>query len=156
PGLRRLAIMVNVSYPAAKKELAECQAACRTLGLEATVLELTGSDDIVPAFGSLHGGAEGLYVVAEALVDAHRARIAALALDAHLPTMFGATHMAESGGLMAYGPSLSALFRRAAEYVDKILRGTKPGDIPVEQPTKFDLVINLKIAKALDITIPPT
>jgi putative ABC transport system substrate-binding protein len=156
PGLRRLAIMANVSYPAAKKEMVECQAACRTFGLEATTLELRRPEDIAAAFDALHGSAEALYVVSEALVNTNHARIATLALGAHLPTMFGTRDLIESGGLMAYGPSLPALFRRAGDYVDKILHGTKPGDIPVEQPTKFAFVINLVTAKALGIAVPST
>jgi len=156
PGLRRLAIMVNVSYPAATQELAACQAACSVLGLEATVLELRRADDIAAAFDSLHGSAEALYVVSEALALTNHVRIATLALDARLPTMFGTADLMESAGLMAYGPNLPALFRRAADFVDKILHGTKPADIPVEQPTKFELVINLKTAKALGLTVPPT
>ena len=156
PGLRRLAIMVDVGYPAANKEFAECQTAARALGLEATVLELRSAEDIAAAFDSLHGNAEALYVVADALTNVNHARIATLALGARLPTMFGPSDLIGGGGLMSYGPSLLALFRRTGDYVDKILHGTKPGDIPVEQPTKFDLVINLKTAKALGLAVPPT
>jgi putative ABC transport system substrate-binding protein len=148
PGLRRLAIMVNVSYLATKNELAECQAVARALGLEATVLELR-------AFDTLQVGADALYVVAEALSETNHTRIATLALSARLPTMFG-TKVLERGGLMSYGPSLPALFRRAGDYVDKILRGTKPGDIPVEQPTNFIFAINLTTAKSLGLAVPPT
>jgi putative ABC transport system substrate-binding protein len=155
-GLRRLAIMVDVGYPAANKELVECRTAAGALGLEATVLELRSPDDIAAAFDSLHGNAEALYVVADALVVTNHARIATLALGARLPTMFGTNEGITAGGLMAYGPNVLALFRRTGDYVDKILRGTKPGDIPVEQPTKFDLVINLKTAKALGLAVPPT
>ena len=103
---------------------------------------------------SLHGGADALYVASEALSNTNHARIAALALDARLPTLFGTSALMERGGLMAYGARLPDLFRRAADYVDKILHGTKPGDIPVEQPTEFALVINLKTAKALGLPIP--
>jgi putative ABC transport system substrate-binding protein len=156
PGLRRVAIMANVTYPAAAKELAACQAACRALGLEATILELRQAEDIAAAFDSLHGNAEALYIVSDALLLSYHGRIATLALGARLPTIFGTTDLMEAGGLMAYGPNPLALFRRAADYVDKILRGTKPGDIPVEQPTKFELVINLTTAKALGLTVPPT
>jgi putative tryptophan/tyrosine transport system substrate-binding protein len=156
PGLRRLAIMVDVGYPAAKKDSAECQTAARALGLEVTVLELSSPEDIAAAFDSLHGNADALYVVADAMTNASHARIVALALAARLPTMFGTSDLIGVGGLMAYGPSLLALFRRTGDYVDKILHGTKPGDIPVEQPTKFDLVINLKTAKALGLAVPPT
>ena len=156
PGLRRLAIMVDVGYPAANKEFAECQTAARALGLEAIVLELRSPEDIATAFESLHGNAEALYIVADALTNVNHARIATLALGARLPTMFGPSDLIGGGGLMSYGPSLLALFRRTGDYVDKILHGTKPGDIPVEQPTKFDLVINLKTAKALGLAVPPT
>jgi putative ABC transport system substrate-binding protein len=156
PGLHRVAIMANVTYPAAAKELAACQAACRALGLEATILELRQAEDIAAAFESLHAKADALYLVAEALANSYHARIATLALGARLPTIFGTTDLMEAGGLMAYGPNLPAMFRRAADYVDKILRGTKPGDIPVEQPTTFELVINLTTAKALGLTVPPT
>jgi putative ABC transport system substrate-binding protein len=156
PGLRRLAIMVDVGYPAANKEFAECQTAAGALGLEAIVLELRSPEDIETAFDSLHGNAEALYVVADALTNVNHARIATLALGARLPTMFGPSDLIGAGGLMSYGPSLLALFRRTGDYVDKILHGTKPGDIPVEQPTKFDLVINLKTAKALGLAVPPT
>jgi putative ABC transport system substrate-binding protein len=155
PGLRRLAIMVDVGYPAANKEAAECQTAARALSLEVTVLELKSPEDIAAASDSLHGNADALYVVADALTNASHVRIATLALGARLPTIFGPSDLI-AGGLMTYGPSLLVLFRRTGDYVDKILRGTKPGDIPVEQPTKFDLVINLKTAKALGLAVSPT
>jgi putative tryptophan/tyrosine transport system substrate-binding protein len=156
PGLRRLAIMVNVAYPAAKNELAECQGAARALGLEATLMELRRPEDIVTTFDALGGAAEALYVVSDALTNTNYARIASLALSAQLPTMFGTTDSSSSGGLMAYGPNLPDLFRRAGDYVDKILRGANPGDIPVEQPTKFTFVLNLTTAKALGLAAPPT
>src|SRR5258706_12686777 len=156
PGLRRLAIMVNVAYPAAKNELAECQGAARALGLEATLMELRRPEDIVTTFDALGGAAEALYVVSDALTNTNYARIASLALSAQLPTMFGTTDSSSSGGLMAYGPNLPDLFRRAGDYVDKILRGANPGDIPVEQPTKFTFVLNLTTTKALALVDPPT
>jgi putative ABC transport system substrate-binding protein len=156
PGLRRLAIMVDVAYPAANNELAECRAAARALGLEATLMELRRPEDIATTFDALAGGAEALYVVSDALTNTNYARIASLALSARMATMFGTTDSIHSGGLMAYGPSLSDLFRRAGDYVDKILRGTQPGDIPVEQPTKFTFVLNLATATALGLVIPPT
>jgi putative tryptophan/tyrosine transport system substrate-binding protein len=111
-------------------------------------------DRRTPAFESLNGGADALYVVTEALTNTNHVRIGTLAMGAHLPTMFGTTEIIESGGLMAYGPSLPALFRRAGDFVDKILHGAKPGDIPVEQPTKFELAINVTTAKALGIAVP--
>jgi putative ABC transport system substrate-binding protein len=156
PGLRRLAIMVNVAYPAARNELAECQAAAHALGLESTLMELRRPEDIATTFDALGGGGDALYVVSDALTNTNYAGIASLALSARLPTMFGTTDSIHSGGLMAYGPNLPDLFRRAGDYVDKILRGTKPGDIPVEQPTRFTFVLNLATAKALGLAAPPT
>jgi putative tryptophan/tyrosine transport system substrate-binding protein len=154
-GLRRVAIMVDVTYPAAKNELEACQAAAQAMSLETTVLEIRQQADIEPAMASLHDKVDALYVDADALTSANHDRIAILALGARLPTIFGTDAQMHAGGLMAYGPSLPDLFRRAAEMVDKILRGAKPGDIPVEQPTKFALVINMTTAKALGRTVPP-
>ena len=156
PALRRLAIMVNVAYPAAKNELAQCQAAASALGLEATLMELRGPEDIAKTFDALGGSAEAVYVVSDALTNTNYGRIASLAASARMATMFGTTDSIHSGGLMAYGPNLPDLFRRAGDYVDKILRGAKPGDIPVEQPTKFTFVLNLTTAKALGLSAPPT
>jgi len=134
----------------------EVQAAARTLGLEVITSEIRRGEDIVPAFEALNGRAEALYVVFDALVNTHRFRINTLALATRLPTMHTLREVVEVGGLMSYGPNFPDLFRRAADYVDKILRGTKPADTPVEQPTKFDLTINLTTAKALSLEIPPT
>jgi len=153
-GLRRLAILVNVDYPAAVLEMREAQAAARTLGLEVTTLEIRRAEDIVPGFEALKGPVDALYICPDPVLAAHRIRINTLANVARLPTITDFREFVEAGSLMSYGPSLPDLFRRAADYVDKILRGTKPGDIPVEQPTKFDLVINLTTAKALGLTIP--
>jgi putative tryptophan/tyrosine transport system substrate-binding protein len=154
PGLRRLAIMANVEYPATVQEMGEIQAAAGTLGLDVPTFEIRRAEDIAPAFEALKGRAEALYVVGDALVLTHRVRINTLALAARLPTIFFLREYVEAGGLMSYGPNFPDLFRRAADYVDKILRGAKPGDIPVEQPTKFDLIINLTTAKALGLSIP--
>src|SRR5208337_2222422 len=154
PGLRRLAIMGNVGNPLVVLEMGEAQAAARTLGLDVVTSEIWRAEDIAPAFEALKGRAEALYVVADPLVNNHRVAIATLALGARLPTMHDHREVVEAGGLMSYGPNFLELWRRSADFVDKILRGTKPGDIPVEQPTKFDLVINLKTAKALELTIP--
>jgi putative tryptophan/tyrosine transport system substrate-binding protein len=154
PGLRRLAIMANVEYPAAATEMTQVQAAARTLGFDPTVSEIRRAEDIAPAFEALKDRADALYVVGDALVITHRVRINTLALIARLPTVYFVREYVEAGGLMSYGPNFPDLFRRAADYVDKILRGAKPGEIPVEQPTKFDLVINLTTAKALGLTIP--
>ena len=156
PGLRRLAIMVNVDLPAAVLEMGEIQAAAGTLGLDVATFEIRRAEDIAPAFEALKGRAEALYVVGDALVIIHRVRINILALTARLPTMLATREYVEAGGLMSYGPSFTDLFRRAGDYVDKILRGTKPADIPVEQPTKFDLVVNLTTAKALGLDVPGT
>ena len=156
PGLRRLAIMANVGNPASVLEMGEAQATARTLGLEVTTSEIRRAEDIAPAFEALKGRADALYVCADPLVNTNRIRINTLALGARLPTMYGFREYVEAGGLMSYGPNLPDLFRRAADFVDKILRGAKPADIPVEQPTKFDLVINLTTAKALGLDVPPT
>jgi ABC-type uncharacterized transport system substrate-binding protein len=137
-------------------EIAELQATTRTLGLEVMSPDVRRSQDLAPALESLKGRAEGLYVVTDPLMNTNRIEISALALAARLPTMHGARELVEAGGLMSYGPSLPDLYRRAADYVDKILRGAKPGHLPVEQPTKFEFVINLTTAKALGLTIPPT
>jgi len=154
PGLHRVGIMANVEYPFAVLEVGEFETAARTLGLEVIRLEIRRAEDIAPAFETLKGRAEALYVVGDALVTTHRIRINTLALAAGVPTMHVVRELVEAGGLMSYGSNFADLFRRAADYVDKILRGTKPGEIPVEQPTKFNLVINLTTAKALGLTIP--
>jgi len=154
PGLRRPAIMANVDAPAAVLEMGEVQAAARALGVEAVTLEIRRAEDIAPAFDALKGRADALFVCADPLAVVHRVRINTLAQDARLPTIFGFREFVEAGGLMSYGPNFADQFRRAADFVDKILRGAKPGDIPVEQPTKFELVINLKTAKALGLTLP--
>ena len=153
PRLRRLGIMFDAGDPQAALEMGEVQAAARTLSIEATPLEIRRAEDILPSFEALNGQADALYVVTNALVTANLTRIITLALGARLPTIFNQRDFVKAGGLMSYGPNYPALFRRAAEYVDKILRGTKPGDIPVEQPTKFELVINSTTAKALGLTI---
>jgi putative ABC transport system substrate-binding protein len=153
-GLGRLAILANVGNPGAVLDMNEVQAAARKLGLDVTTLEIHREADIAPAFEALKGRAEALYVVPDPLVNTNRVRINTLALGARLPTMHGVREYVEAGGLMSYGPSIPGQYRRAADYVDKILRGAKPGDIPVEQPTKFDLIINLTTAKALGLTIP--
>ena len=156
PSFRRLAIIGNVGNALAVLEIREVQSAAVRFGLEAATLEIRQAEDIVPAFEALKGRADVLYAVADPLVNTNGARIHTLAMGALLPTIYNAREHVEAGGLMSYGPNFSDLYRRAADFVDKILRGAKPGDIPVEQPTKFDLVINLKTAKALGLTVPPT
>jgi putative ABC transport system substrate-binding protein len=155
PGLRRLAIMGNVGSPMIVLELREVQSTASSAGLAVATLEIARREDIPLAFeAALNGRADALYVCADPLVNANRLGIVTSAQIARLPTMFGEREHVEAGGLMSYGPNLPDLFRRAAEYVDKILRGAKPTDLPVEQPTKFELVINLKIAKALGVEVP--
>jgi len=156
PDLRRLAIMANVEYPFAALEMAEAQTAVRTLGLDAAVFEIRRAEDIAPAFEALKGRADALYVVGDALVATHRIQINALALTGRLPTIHVVREFAEAGGLMSYGANFADLFRRTADFVDKILRGAKPSEIPVEQPTRFELIINLKTAKALGLDMPAT
>jgi putative ABC transport system substrate-binding protein len=156
PDVRRLAIIGSVEYAATVLEMGEAQAAARTLGLEVVRSEIRRAEDIAPAFEALKGAVQALYVCADATINANHARINTLALGARLPRMHGVRDYVEAGGLMAYGPNLPDLYRRAADYVDKILRGAKPADLPVEQPTKFDLVINLVAARALGLEVPPT
>jgi putative ABC transport system substrate-binding protein len=154
PRLSRLAILTNISNPSNILEREEVRTMARALGVEVITLEIRRAEDIPPAFETLKNGADALYIPPDPLVISELNRINALVLSARLPTMHGSGEYVEAGGLMSYGPNFPDLFRRAADYVDKILRGAKPGDIPVEQPTKFDLVINLTTAKALGLTIP--
>jgi ABC-type uncharacterized transport system substrate-binding protein len=156
PDLRRLAIMGNVGNPFTVLELGEVQAVARTLGLEVATLEIRRAQDLAPAFEALKSRADALYVCTDALANTNRIRINIAALGERLPTMHGSRDYVEAGGLMSYGPNFPDMFRRTADYVDKILRGAKPGDLPVEQPTKFDLVVNLTTAKALRLDVPPT
>jgi putative ABC transport system substrate-binding protein len=156
PQLRQLAILAHIGYPAAVTEIGEVQAAGRDLSIKVALLEIWRPDDIAPAFATLKAQADALYVVVDPLVVANRTSILMLARDARLPTMFQQSDFVQAGGLMSYGPNIPNMFRRAADLVDKILRGTNPADIPVEQPTKFELVVNLKTAKALGLTIPET
>ena len=156
PGLRWLAVIANAGASGAVLEMREAQAAARALGLEVATPEIRRAEDIVPAFEALNGHAQALYVASDPLLYANRVRINTLALGARLPTMHATREYVEAGGLMSYGANYPDLFRRAGDYVDKILRGAKPADLPVEQPTKFDLVVNLITAKVLGLTVPPT
>jgi ABC-type uncharacterized transport system substrate-binding protein len=156
PGLRRLAIMANVGNPASALDMGEAQATARTLGLEVITSEIRQAEDIAPAFDALKDRADALYVCPDPLMNTNRTRINILAVGGRLPTMHAVRDFVEAGGLMSYGPNLPGQFRRAADFVDKMLRGAKPNDIPVEQPTKFDLVINLTTAKALGLAVPPS
>jgi len=156
PGLRWLAVIANAGASGAVLEMREAQAAARALGLEVATPEIRRAEDIVPAFEALNGHAQALYVASDPLLYANRVRINTLALGARLPTMHATREYVEAGGLMSYGANYPDLFRRAGDYVDKILRGAKPADLPVEQPTKFDLIVNLITAKVLGLTVPPT
>jgi putative ABC transport system substrate-binding protein len=154
PNLHRLAIMADVGYPGAVLEMREAQAAARALSIDVAPLEIRRAEDIAPAFTALRPTSDALYVVGDALVNANSTGIITLSLVARLPTIFYSRDFVQAGALMSYGPNYKNELRRAADLVDKILRGTKPGDIPVEEPTKFEFVINLTTAKALGLTIP--
>jgi putative ABC transport system substrate-binding protein len=156
PNLRTVAILFYIGSPNSVLEMGEAQAAARTLGLPVVTSEVRTAEDIAPAFDALKGRADALYVCLDPVLISNRVRINTSAVAARLPTMHGLRELVEAGGLMSYGANFPDQFRRAAEYVDKILRGAKPSDLPVAQPTKFDLVINLTTAKALDLSVPPT
>jgi putative ABC transport system substrate-binding protein len=155
PDLRRVAIMANSDNASTVLDMRDAQAAAGTLGLGVVTSEFRRAEDIAPAFDALKGRAEALYVCGDPIVNANRVRITSLALGGRLPTMFSIREFVEAAGLMSYGANFPDLWRRAADYVDRILRGTKPADLPVEQPTKFDLVVNLTTAKVLGLTFPP-
>src|SRR5262249_34221869 len=140
--------------PSVAFEMDEVQATARKLGLQVARSGIRRAEDIARAFEALKGAVDALHISGDPLVLTNGIRINTLAVGARLPTMNIAKEYVQAGGLMSYGPNYADLYRRAAGHVDKILRGVKPGDIPVEQPTKFDLVINLTTAKALDLTIP--
>jgi putative ABC transport system substrate-binding protein len=155
PALSRLAAMGNVGSPSFALEIGELQAAAGALGLDVIPLEIRRAEDVVPAFAAIKDRAQALYVIgADPLIVTKRVSINTLAAAARLPTIHSGREYVEIGGLLSYGPDYADLFRRAANYADKILRGAKPGDMPVEQPTKFDLVVNLTTAKALGVTVP--
>jgi putative ABC transport system substrate-binding protein len=155
PGLRRLAIMADIGNPFTVLELGEVQTVAKTLGLEVVTLEIRRSQDIMPAFDALKDRSEALYVCISPLASTNQIPINILAVGMRLPTMHGSRDYVEAGGLMSFGANYPDQFRHAADYVDKILRGAKPGNIPVEQPIKFDFVVNLITAKALGMTLPP-
>ncbi|MGA7680523.1 MAG: ABC transporter substrate-binding protein [Pseudolabrys sp.] len=155
-GLRRLALLGNVSNASSMLEIGEVKTAASALGIEIVPLDIQRAEDIAPALDAFSGRAEALYVSTDPLIFTNISRINTLALGARLPTIYNGKEYIERGGLMSYGPNYPDLFRRAADFVDKILRGAKPGDFPVEQPTKFDFAINLTTAKALGLTIPPS
>jgi ABC-type uncharacterized transport system substrate-binding protein len=154
PGLRRLAILGNIANPTTVHELGGAQTAALRLGLDVTTAEFRRAEDIAPAFETFKGRADALYVCTEPVAYTNRVRIDTLALEARLPGIFGLREFVEAGGLMSYGADVKDLYRRSAEYVDKILRGANPADIPVGRPNKFNLIVNLKTAKALGLAIP--
>jgi len=154
PQLRRLAIMFNVGNAQPVLEMGETQAAARILGLEVAPLVIQRAEDIAPAFQGLKTRADALYIAVDQLMVANRSSILASALDVRMPTIFSVRDFVKAGALMSYGPSYTERFGRAADYVDKILRGAKPADLPVEQPTRFELVINLTTAKTLGLDVP--
>jgi putative ABC transport system substrate-binding protein len=155
PNLRRLAILSHIGNPITLLQVSAVQAAARSFGLDVAVVEIRGTEDVTPAIEALKSRTEALIVPSEPLYNTNRIQINSLALRAGLPTIYFDRVYVESGGLLSYGPNWLSMWRRAAEFVDKILRGAKPADIPVQQPTKFELVINIKTAKALGLSIPP-
>ncbi len=156
PKLRRLGILGDADNPSVVLEMDEVQATARKLGLQVSRFGIRRAEEITPAFEALRGASDALHISGDPLVLTNGVRINTLALGARLPTMNIAKEYVQAGGLMSYGPNYADLYRRAADHIDKVLRGLKPGDIPVEQPTKFDLVINVTTAKALGLDVPPT
>ncbi len=154
PGMRQVAVLGNAGYPAAVLEMKEVMDAAGRQGIETLSADIRRSEDIAPAILAIAGKAQALYVVADPLAGSNQVAINTLASRAKLPTMHGIREYAESGGFLSYGPSIAGLFHRAAEYVDRILRGAKPANLPVEQPTHFELVVNLKTAQVLGLTVP--
>jgi ABC-type uncharacterized transport system substrate-binding protein len=157
PNIRRLAIMANPGFRDVMLEANEVQALAQPLGIGVATLKIGRPEEIMPALESLNEHlSDALYVPSDATFNSNRIPINTFALNARLPTMHGFREFVQTGGLMCYAPNYASMFQRAAEYVDKILRGAKPADMPFEQPTKFDLVINVKTAKAIGMEIPPT
>jgi len=156
PGLARVAVLYNPVEVSAARQVRDTEDAARALGLQVHALEVRGLDDFAGAFAAARQGrAEGLIVLAGPVIADYRAQLVALAAQSRLPTMYWQKAFVEAGGLMSYAASDHDIYRRAASYVDRILKGAKPADLPVEQPAKFELVINLKTAKALSLTMPP-
>jgi putative ABC transport system substrate-binding protein len=155
PDLRRIAVIANAGYSAAVQELNEIETIARTVGIEVSRFEIRRAEEIAQAIeAAVKGNAGALYACADSLVLTNLVRINTAALAARLPTMAFTREFVEAGGLVSYGPNYIELFRRGAELVDKVLRGEKPADIPVEQPTKFELVVNLITGRALGLTVP--
>ena len=153
PGVRRVVILANANSPAAVLEAGNVETAAHVLGIETVTPEIRQGSDIEHAIAALRGQSVALYIQSDPLFNFNRVRINTLAVSAQLPTVTGFRSFVAAGGLISYGPNFPDLFRRSAEFVDKILRGAKPSDLPVEQPTKFDLAINLTTAKALGLDV---
>ena len=160
PKLSRVAVLARPTSPATRQYVKEAELAAQALGLQLRVLSARDAGDLEGAFSALPfsvpQGASAVLVVDDAVFTSQRARIAELALKHRLPTSFGFSDMVEAGGLMAYGPHYGDMYRRAAVQVHKLLKGAQPAELPVEQPVRFELVINVKTAKALGLTIPPS
>jgi len=156
PSASRVAVLWNPTNPTNPLQLKEIQAAATALGVTLLSLEAKGADDIDRAFTTMRKERSGaLIVIGDPMLGTHSRRIAELAVKSRLPAIYGASEFVDVGGLMSYGTNFGDLYRRAAIYVEKILKGAKPADLPVEQPIKFELVINLKAAKQIGLTIPP-
>lgn len=151
---KRLAVLANAGYLDSLREKNELQKLASKVAVDITAPEIRRGEDIGPAFEAFKGSAEAVYVIGDPLVNASLARIVTLSNATRLPSLFNVGEYVKAGGLISYGPNFSDMFQRAAEYVDKILRGAKPGELPIEQPTKFDLVINMTTAKVLGLKIP--
>ena len=156
PRLARLAVMANSGAPGAMIEMREVATTARTLGLEVIPIEVSQAGEVFSSIESIRDRADALYVATDPLIFSNRIAINEMAQRQRTPTIYGSREYVDAGALMSYGPNWIDLFRHAAEQVDKILRGAKPADIPVQQPTKFDLVVNLRTAKALGLEIPPS
>jgi ABC-type uncharacterized transport system substrate-binding protein len=156
PGLGQLGYIANANNQTSMRNVREVEAAAAKLALQITPLDIRSAEDVAPAMETLKGRAQALYVVGDPLIADNQIQINTLALAARLPTMHGSRNYVTSGGLLSYGPNYSDLFRRAGDYVDKILKGEKPADIPVELPTRIELIVNLKTAKAIGLKIPET
>jgi putative ABC transport system substrate-binding protein len=156
PGLRRVAVLANLRNPSSAAEARETEAAARTMALEIQVTDARLPEQYPDAFASMtRSGARAVFVTADPVLSSNRERIMQLAASHRLPAMYEWPEIVEAGGLLSYGPTLAEINTRVAAYVDKILKGAKPADLPVERPTRFELAVNLKTAAALGITIPP-
>jgi ABC-type uncharacterized transport system substrate-binding protein len=156
PGRAGIAALLNMGNPVSTPQLSELERAVRMTGLPFRLFDVRTRGDIEQAFAALDGGSEAVVVGLEALTQAHRMLIAELAVKYRLPAIYGGREFVDAGGLMFYGPSFPDIYRRFATYVDKIFKGVKPADLPVEQPTRFDLIVNLRAAKAIGLEIPST